>query len=134
MYFTSTFFPFTNFLNFILISVDREKISTTYNFIISNQSKLNSTFGFTFDNLTSDNHFLSFTKEDCKDINEITEKPEPTFIVNGRTLYFKEDIKNYQIIDMSGRIIKTGNEKIASLPQADLYILILDKHKIQISP
>ena len=70
------------------------------------------------------------------EVYEITEKPEPAFVINGRTLYFKEDVKNYQIIDMSGCIIKTGNENRTSIPQAGLYLLKLDNqtHKIHISP
>gem|GEM_PF-6330237 len=54
------------------------------------------------------------------------EKPEPTFVVNGRTLYFKEDVK-YQIIDMSGRIIKTGKGNMESVPQAGSYIVLIEK-------
>jgi hypothetical protein len=60
------------------------------------------------------------------EVYEITEKVEPTFVVNGRTLYFKEDVK-YQIIDMSGRIIKTGKGNMESVPQAGSYIVMIQK-------
>ena len=66
---------------------------------------------------------------------EITEKPEPTFVVNGHTLYFKEDVK-YQIIDMSGRIIKTGKENTVILSQPGIYLINTgtQTHKIHIYP